>query len=136
MVAFPSQTSSDSVAGAGEATRRHSNGARMPALSLSAAHKPGAFPQHRVSWGGSDSMGTGLPILVDFLQGFFGAGVGREGRQGRRRLIISEAGVRGVPGWLSSWAAAFGSGHDPGVLGSSPASGSPQGSLLLPLPLL
>ena len=34
----------------------------------------------------------------------------------------------GAPGWLSGWAPAFGSGHDPGVLGSSPASGSPQGA--------
>ena len=31
------------------------------------------------------------------------------------------------PGWLSSWANAFGSGHDPAVLESSPPSGSPQG---------
>ena len=30
--------------------------------------------------------------------------------------------------WLSSGASAFGSGHDPGVLGSSPASGSLQGA--------
>ena len=28
----------------------------------------------------------------------------------------------------------FGSGSDPGVLGSSPASDSPQGGYLLPLP--
>ena len=33
----------------------------------------------------------------------------------------------GVPGWLGSWASAFGSGHDPGVPGSSPTLGSPQG---------
>ena len=41
----------------------------------------------------------------------------------------------GAAGWLSDWASAFGSGHDPGVLGSSPASGSPPRSLLLPLPV-
>ena len=29
----------------------------------------------------------------------------------------------GTPGWLSGWASAFGSGHDPG-LGLSPTSGS------------
>ena len=34
----------------------------------------------------------------------------------------------GATGWLSGWASAFGSGHDPGVLGSSPASGSLQGT--------
>ena len=39
-----------------------------------------------------------------------------------------------VPGWLGGWTSAFDSGHDPGVLVSSPASGSP-GSLLLPLPM-
>ena len=31
----------------------------------------------------------------------------------------------GTPGWLSSWASAFSSGGDPGVLGWSPTSGSP-----------
>ena len=44
----------------------------------------------------------------------------------------------GTPGWLSGWASPFGSGHDPGVLRSSPASSSPQGacfSLCLCLPL-
>ena len=30
----------------------------------------------------------------------------------------------GTPGWLSGWASAFGSGHDPRVLGSSPTLGS------------
>ena len=40
-----------------------------------------------------------------------------------------------APGWLSGWASVFGSGCDPGVLGSNPISGSPQGSLLLPLPM-
>ena len=34
----------------------------------------------------------------------------------------------GVPGCLSGWASAFGSGHDPGVLGSGPTSGSPWGA--------
>ena len=41
----------------------------------------------------------------------------------------------GAPGWLSGGASAFGSGHDPGVPGSSPTSGSLAGSLLLPLPV-
>ena len=33
-----------------------------------------------------------------------------------------------APGWPSGWAFAFGSGYDPGVLGSSPALGSPWGA--------
>ena len=33
----------------------------------------------------------------------------------------------GTPEWLSGWASAFCSGHDPGVLGSSPISCSPCG---------
>ena len=32
----------------------------------------------------------------------------------------------GIPGWLSGLAPAFGPGRDPGVPGSSPASGSMQ----------
>ena len=35
---------------------------------------------------------------------------------------------RGAPGWLSDWASAFGSGHDPWVLELRPASDSPQGA--------
>ena len=38
----------------------------------------------------------------------------------------------GTPGWLSSGVSAFHSGHDPGVLGSSPI-GHPVWSLLFPL---
>ena len=34
----------------------------------------------------------------------------------------------GMPGWLSGWASAFGSGHDPRGLGSSPTWGTPQGA--------
>ena len=44
----------------------------------------------------------------------------------------------GAPGWLSGWASAFSSGHDLGVLGSSPTSGSSQEasfSVCLSLPL-
>ena len=41
----------------------------------------------------------------------------------------------GAPGWHSGWASAFGPGRDPGVMGSSPSSGSSAMSLLLPLPL-
>ena len=33
-----------------------------------------------------------------------------------------------APGWLNGWASAFSSGRDPGVLGSSPPSGSLQGA--------
>ena len=50
-----------------------------------------------------------------------------------------------IPGWLSGLVPAFGPGHDPGVLGSGPMSGSRHGasshvgfpawSLLLPLPV-
>jgi len=44
--------------------------------------------------------------------------------------------IQGRLGGSEHWASAFGSGHDPGVLGSSPASGFLlSGSLLLPLPL-
>uniref|UniRef100_A0A8C0NGF3 Integrin subunit alpha V n=1 Tax=Canis lupus familiaris TaxID=9615 RepID=A0A8C0NGF3_CANLF len=41
----------------------------------------------------------------------------------------------GMPGWLSSWAPAFGPGRDPGVPGSSPTSGLPAWSLLFLLPV-
>ena len=34
----------------------------------------------------------------------------------------------GAPGGLKDWAPAFGPGRDPGVPGSNPASGSPQGA--------
>ena len=34
----------------------------------------------------------------------------------------------GMPGWLSGWVSDFGSGYDPGVLGSSPTSGSRHGA--------
>ena len=40
----------------------------------------------------------------------------------------------GAPGRLHGWASAFGSGHDPGVLGWSPHQ-VPVRSLLLPLPM-
>ena len=33
-------------------------------------------------------------------------------------ILKGKLGMLGAPGWLSSWASAFGSGHDPGVLGS------------------
>ena len=36
----------------------------------------------------------------------------------------------GTPGWLSSWASAFGSEFDPWVLGSNPASSSLHGACL------
>ena len=56
-------------------------------------------------------------------------------------LFLSEIksfkkGKKGQPGWLSGFAPAFSPGHDPGVLGSSPTSGSLHGtcfSLSLPL---
>ena len=48
---------------------------------------------------------------------------------------LQEWGERGAR-WLVGEASAFGSGHDPGVLGWSPASGSLlMGCLLLPLDL-
>ena len=34
----------------------------------------------------------------------------------------------GAPGWLSGWASPFGSGHNSGVWGLSPTSGSLQGA--------
>ena len=46
---------------------------------------------------------------------------------------------KGIPGWLSGLAPAFGPGRDPGVPGSSPGIefrvGVPAWSLLLPLPV-
>ena len=36
--------------------------------------------------------------------------------------------IWGIPGWLSGFAPAFGPGRDPGVLGSSPTSGSWHGA--------
>ena len=36
--------------------------------------------------------------------------------------------MTGIPGWLSGLVPAFGPGHDPGVPGSSPASGSLHGA--------
>ena len=38
--------------------------------------------------------------------------------------LLLKKGTKGIPGWLSGLAPAFGPGHDPGVPGSSPASGS------------
>ena len=53
----------------------------------------------------------------------------------KRKIIpFLKVAVQGIPGWLGSLAPAFGPGHDPGVPGSSPASGSRHGacfSLLL-----
>ena len=48
-------------------------------------------------------------------------------------LLLQEGSSRnlsynGTPGWLSNWASAFGSGCDPRVPGSSPASGSLHGA--------
>ena len=42
------------------------------------------------------------------------------------KIIFLKKEVFGMPGRLSSWASAFSSGHDPGVLGSSPTSSFPQ----------
>ena len=42
--------------------------------------------------------------------------------------IILKGGKKGIPGWLSGLAPAFGSGWDPGVPGSSPTSGSLHGA--------
>ena len=47
---------------------------------------------------------------------------------GASALFINKWG--GMPGWLSSWASAFGSGCDSGVLGSSPTLGSLHGACL------
>ena len=46
------------------------------------------------------------------------------------RLTSSNMKIWGTLGWLSSLAPAFGPGHDPGVPGSSPTSGSLGGCLL------
>ena len=50
-------------------------------------------------------------------------------------LLQSRKPTRGIPGWLSGLAPAFGSGCHPGVPGSSPMLGSLHGSLLLHLPM-
>ena len=49
--------------------------------------------------------------------------------------IRSQEYIVGAPGWHSGWASAFGSGRDPGVMGSSPTPASSTTSLLLPLSL-
>ena len=49
--------------------------------------------------------------------------------------VTDENQVQGCLGGTAVKASAFGSGRDPGVLGSSPTSGSSTRSLLLPLPL-
>ena len=48
---------------------------------------------------------------------------------------VTEDDLPGTNGCLSHWVSAFGSCPDPRVLGSSPASRSLQGILLLPLPM-
>ena len=42
--------------------------------------------------------------------------------------ILSKVSVFWTPGWLSCWASAFGSGHDPGISGSSPTLVSSRGA--------
>ena len=51
----------------------------------------------------------------------------------RYRLWVLFKPVLGRPGWLSSWASAFGSGRDPRVWDRAHI-GLPTGSLLLPVP--
>ena len=46
----------------------------------------------------------------------------------RARLVASEKSIPWAPRWLSGGASVFGSGRDPGVLGSSPTSGFLQGA--------
>ena len=44
-------------------------------------------------------------------------------------LLVQSKGLAiGIPGWLSGLEPAFGPGRDPGVLGSSPTSGSRHGA--------
>ena len=50
-------------------------------------------------------------------------------------IYLKKEKLGGIPGWLSGLAPAFGSGRDPGALGSSPTSGSLHGACFsLPLP--
>ena len=44
------------------------------------------------------------------------------------RVTLIKTHDLGMSGWLSSWPSAFSSGHDPGVPGPSPTSGSLQGA--------
>ena len=52
----------------------------------------------------------------------------RDLARGRKRGPEIKDTEKGAPGWLSNWASAFSSGRDPGVLGSSPTSGSLHGA--------
>ena len=50
-----------------------------------------------------------------------------------KSVVYAQIGIlngnkKGTPGWLSGCASAFGSGRDPGVLGSSPTLGSLHGA--------
>ena len=59
-----------------------------------------------------------------------------KGKKKSRNLKTCQQKLTGLPGWFSSLVPPFGPGHDPGVPGSSPMSGSlPAWSLLLLLPV-
>ena len=69
-------------------------------------------------------------IKIKKIQNIFGCGVRREcsWRTYSSHKTWSLNIFLGMPGWLSGWASAFDSGHDPGVTGSSPTSGSLHGA--------
>ncbi|CAD7690325.1 unnamed protein product [Nyctereutes procyonoides] len=61
--------------------------------------------------------------FAEFWEENFGC---KLGSHGKRNSHIKKC--TGMPGWLNGWVSAFSSGHDPGVLGSSPALGSLHGA--------
>ena len=83
------------------------------------------------SWDSSDEQ-TRIPALekLIFLQRETGhtPWTAVNSRSTRRRRVIWKIGKWKTPGWLSGWTSAFGSGHVPRVLPSSPTLGSPQGA--------
>ena len=91
---------------------------------------PGALPGsgRGLEEGGPTS--TGLRVReIDLLQGTGGGGPGNSGHKNSKGEGRLDGSVRE--------ASAFGSGYDPGVLGSSPGRAPCwAGSLLLPFPLL
>ena len=63
-------------------------------------------------------------IVFTYLSGILADAIGRKKRMRNQILVETLKVGREAHGWLSGWASAFGSRHDSGVLGSSPALGS------------
>ena len=67
-------------------------------------------------------------VALSELVFYFFNGGGERVESFNTSIKVLLQGYSGAPGWLSGWVSPFGSGRDPGVLGSSPISGSPQGA--------